>query len=203
MRKVQLLLIFFSFISTSLIAQQSNTNSQFSLFINGKEYAIEEGKELKLNETLTNPVFKIVSELNHTFDNGTISFKYPKSFAKEEEGGIGYKSWTLDGNDFNIMLFNFDGKIETEAFTDIIIKKFGKKNCSQSQIQKTIGNKQMDGVRLKISIAKIIIHQDFFKLPIEGKISSFLVFQSTESDNGGLSEEELSTMKLFNETVKY
>ena len=43
---------------------------------------------------------------------------YPKYFSKDEEGGIGYKTWTLDGNDFNIMLFNFEGNVEIDQFIE-------------------------------------------------------------------------------------
>jgi hypothetical protein len=200
--KISLLaLILLSFLQTK--AQDKSPSTLYSLLINGNKYVIEEGKDLKINETFVNPIVTIKSEPFQLFDNGNISFLYPKYFSREEEGGIGYKTWTLDGNDFNIMLFNFEGNVEIEQFVEIIYKKFGKKNCTRSQIITRIGKEDLTGIRLRISIAKIFIHQDFYKLPSNEKFTSFLVFQNTEKEGVIQTEEEKETMKAFNESVKY
>lgn len=193
-----------SFSLQTVFAQVTTTLPKYTLYVDGKPVDMEAGKELTLEGQFTNPVLRIVVDRFVLFDNGTISFRYPNYFARQEEGGIGYKSWTLDGNDFNIMLFHFDGKVKVEDVTELIKKKFGKKNCSETTIQKTIGTKILDGTRLNIQIAHVQIHQDFYRLPVQAdKMTAFLVFQSTVQEGGGLSDEEIETMRLFNESVKY
>lgn len=199
-----LLALLILFFAPESRAQSVSNSPKYTLYIDGKPHEIEAGKELKIEGQFSNPVFKIVADQFILFDNGTVSFRYPNYFARQEDGGIGYKSWTLDGNDFNIMLFHFDGKVNVQDVTELIKKKFGKKNCTETAIQKTIGTKILDGTRLNIQIANVQIHQDFYRLPVQAeKMSAFLVFQSTVQDGGGLSEEEIETMKLFNESVKY
>ena len=176
----------------------------YTLHVDGKPYALKAGEELKLKGHWSDPVLKLEEQGYQVFDNGSISFRYPNYMARQEDGGIGYKTWTLDGKDFIIMLFQFEGKVAAENVTEQIKKKFGKKNCTETPIQRTIGNKLLDGTRLNIQIADVRLHQDFYTLPGSGeKMTSFLVFQSTDLAGGGLSEEEIETMKLFNASVRY
>ena len=166
--------------------------------INGQEYNVSEGEEIRKGGTTVS--VKIAD--SKTFDNGLISFNYPKHFAFEYEEDYGYKNWTLDGNNFIIMLFEMsDGTLD--AFVDEVAGRFGKNNCTITRSSKQLGSKKLKGKKISVNLMGEQLTLDLFKVPSrDGKIR-IIAFQDSLDEYGNSTDEGFSTLKMIQRSIKY
>jgi hypothetical protein len=191
----------FAFISSVFSQSTSGENKpvlKLDVLIDGKEFSILDGDTLKYDSKS----IVIRTSQYMTFDFEALKFDFPKHFSNQFEHGDGYKTWTLDGNDFVIMYFIFDIKVERDAFIKEMVDKFGKKNCTLSDRRTKLGTIDLSGKRINIALAGVKITYDIFSLNTDDGKTHYIAFQDTKGDDGSESQEGLETLDVLNKTIK-
>ena len=203
MLKQVLTSLFLSFASVvSLFAQSASDQNRpvlkLDVLIDGKQFSIHDGDTLKYDSK------SIVVRTSQymTFDFEALKFDFPKHFSNEFEHGEGYKTWTLDGNNFVIMYFIFDVEVDRDVFIKEMVDKFGKKNCTLSDRRTRLGNIDLAGKRINITLAGVKITYDIFSLNTNDGKTHYIAFQDTKGDDGSESQEGLETLDVLNKTIK-
>lgn len=199
------LLLAFSFIANYGLCQNSNsgnTNTPKATFIveiNDQEYIVNEGEELKVESTTV----KVRMAEYKKFDNGAISFNYPNNFSYEYEEDFGYRNWTLDGNMFVIMFFEMDEKTTLDDIVYGMTNQFGKQNCTVKPTEMSLGNKQLKGKKLAVSLAGQRLAYDIFEIKLSDSKSRFVTFQDVLNEDGSNSEESKKTIQKLDQSITY
>jgi len=199
------LLLFFSInlFGQNTETQKLETKSIFEVKVNSKAYILEEGKELDIDGEFKNPRISIKLADFKKFNAANLSFQYPSNFSFEVEKSIGYKSWTLDGNDYVIMIFDVDGQTEVKDFIDNMIPEFGEENCKTKLIESRLGEKILSGIQLYVELAGQELTIDFYKYSSSDHNSKYIAFQDALEANGASTNEALKTFKMINDSIKY
>lgn len=202
-------IIFFiiSFASFNTYAQQgskekTDENYQIILKVNGKEYLMKEGEEIKLENTLVNPVVSARIADFRFFRSDSVSFSYPRNFSYKLSEEDAIKTWTLDGNDCVIMYFEFDVKVPLNTLIEEMVKKFSKENTTSEDYQRKLGSKLLKGKRLNITMAGVKLTFDLLEIKLDDGKTRFIAFQDTV-DNSKPSDQMMSAIKLINATIRY
>jgi hypothetical protein len=188
----------------SSLSAQNNANTQrpavkLDVLIDGKQFTVNDGDTLKYDsKTIIVRTSKYM-----TFDFDGLAFDFPKHFSSEFQQDEGYRTWTLDGNDFVIMYFVFDVDVDRDVFVKEMVDKFGKKNCSLSDRRTRLGNIDLTGRRINITLAGVKLTYDIFTLNSTDGKTRLLAFQDTKRDDGTESEEGLATLDVMNKTIRY
>ncbi len=171
----------------------------FVIKIDGKEYAVKEGEEIKVGDS------EISVELakEKQFDNGIYSFKYSNHFSFEYEGEPGYQNWTLDGNNFTIMMFEMDEEVTLPLFIAQMVSQFGEDNCKTKSIKKKLGRKKLKGTRIQVNLVGQEMHVDMYEVKMKDGKKHFIAFQDMLDDNNNPTEEATDALELIGETIKY
>jgi hypothetical protein len=182
---------------------QNNTDPnrplmKLDVLIDGKSFSIHDGDTLQYESK------SIVVRTSQymTFDFEGLSFDFPKHFSSQFEHDVGYKTWTLDGNDFVIMYFVFEMPIEADVFVKEMVDKFGKKNCTLSDRRTRLGDIDLAGKRINITLVGVKLTYDLFALRTSDGKTHYLAFQDTKGDDGSESQEGLATLDVLNKTIK-
>lgn len=136
-----------------------------------------------------------------TFQLDGLEFQYPRDFAYRYEQESGVKTWTFDGNNFVIMLFEFERKADIAAFTRIMVRKFGKKNCSVEDRTLQLASQALKGKRILVSLLGAKLTFDLYPLDLSSKKTHIIAFQDTKNNNGGDSKEGVETMAVITNTI--
>lgn len=187
------------------VAQSSNETptSSYKITINGKEYVVNSGETLELKGTFTDPTIAVESTNYKHFKNGIIEFDYEKQFGYQFEEDLGYKNWTLDGNDFTIMIFEVIGEASTMEFVGEIVQQFGEENCKVSDTEILLGSKKLSGKNIAVSLLGQSISVDFVRVPSGPNRSVFIAFQDMLTDDKRPSPEGKRSISLISETIEY
>jgi hypothetical protein len=179
------------------------TKTLFEVQVNSEKHIIEEGKTIDIDGKLQNPKITVKLMPSKKFNGGNLEFEYPNNYSFEYEESLGYKNWTLDGNDYIIMIFDIDGKMQLEDFVQSMIQQFGKQNCKTKNIETTLGDKKIKGTQIYVELVgeKLII--DFYQYSSSDNNSKFISFQDSLDYQGNLSNEAIMTFKMINESIKY
>lgn len=177
--------------------------STFVVQINGTEYLLSEGEELKLDTTSNQTVVSVKLADYKQFDNGTISFNHPSNMSYELETDIGYQNWTLSGNDFVIMLFQIDAVAKLDDFVNEMVNQFGRVNCTVEKTQIKLGDQNLVGKRINVTLVGQKLTMDLVEL--EGADSTFniLAFQDSLNGDGTASAESINSLEMLDRTIKY
>jgi hypothetical protein len=175
--------------------------STFELKINGKNYLVKEDEELKLDTVLSKPSITIRLSAFKKFDISSISFDYPRYFTFEYSEDVGFKNWTLSGNNIVVMIFEIDPKTSLDALLDEMIKKFGVQNCVVENFQKELGNKSWNGKRLKVTLVGEILTLDFYEIILADGKSRFITFQDSKKESGSSTEEYKKGFSTIDSTI--
>jgi hypothetical protein len=171
---------------------------KLDVVIDGKQFSIDDGDTLKYDSKSI-----IVRTSKYmTFDNEALTFDFPKHFSCDFEKDEAYKNWTLDGNDFVIMYFVLDVQVGMDVFIKEMVDKFGKKNCSLSDRRTRLGNIDLAGKRINISLVGVKLTYDIFDLKTRDGKTHYLAFQDTKGVDGSESAEGLETLNILNKTLK-
>lgn len=201
--KKQLTFIFLlSFSMLSCFSQDSENEkpkSAFIVTIDGKEYIVDEGKDLQVN----NSVISVKLAPFRTFKTDFLSFNYPSNFSYSFESEAFYKNWSLDGSDYVVMLFEIGVRTSLDDFVDEMIGQFGRQNCTTELSSKNLGGKDLKGKRINVNIVgqKLII--DFLEIPNSQGKSRFLALQDVLDDDGSPTKESQKTLDVINRTIKF
>jgi hypothetical protein len=208
MKKIFLLLVsitaFCSIGKTQVVNSIDNAPKQtFEITINGKKYQIAENEELKLDSTLTKPTISIKVSDYKKFNNGSVAFKYPAHFSYEYSQDTGYRNWTLNGNEFVVMLFELDGDASLTSLTDEVVRKFGPSHCTVVDSKKELGHKIWNSKKIKVTLAGENLTQEYFEIKLNDSESRFICFQDSSEDDGSNSKEYLQAFNLINSTITF
>jgi len=171
------------------------TEAETSLLTEGETFTIEASSRDTEVEVRLAPYRK--------FNNAALAFRYPSNFAFEYDESPGYKSWTLDGNNFVILLFEIDNQTALEDFVDEIVDQFGRENCSLQETEVPIGLKTLYGTRIMVEMAGQGLTFDFLKIPSEDGKSWFIAFQDSLNDDGSGTEEAAITLEMIDQSIVY
>jgi hypothetical protein len=171
---------------------------KLNVVIDGKQFSINDGDTLRYDSKS----IVVTSSKYMTFDNEALSFDFPKHFSCDFEQDNAYKNWTLDGDDFVIMYFVIDVQVSTDVFVKEMIDKFGKKNCSISDRRTRLGNIDLSGKRLNVTLVGVKLTYDIFSLNTTDGKTHYLAFQDTKGDDGSESQEALETLDVLNKTIR-
>jgi hypothetical protein len=191
-----LVVISSSFAQSSV--DQARPVLKLNVVIDGKQFSINDGDTLRYDSKS----IVVTSSKYMTFDNEALSFDFPKHFSCDFEQDNAYKNWTLDGDDFVIMYFVIDVQASTDVFVKEMIDKFGKKNCSISDRRTRLGNIDLSGKRLNVTLVGVKLTYDIFSLNTTDGKTHYLAFQDTKGDDGSESQEALETLDVLNKTIR-
>lgn len=183
--------------------EKLETKSIFEVQVDSKKYTLEEGNELEIDGELKNPKISIKLLDYKKFNTGSISFDYPTDFSFEVEKSEGYKNWTLDGNDYVIMIFDIDGETTVKDFIDNMIVEFGEEKCKTKEIKSRIGEKILSGIQLYVELVGQKLTVDFYEYSNSESNSKYIAFQDILDENGNASKEASRTFKMINDSIQY
>lgn len=183
--------------------QKENPVSNFILKVNDKEYLVRENEELKLDSTLNGPVISVKKANYMSFDNGSLSFKYPSNFSFEFEEDYAYKNWSLDGNSFLVMIFELNVKADLNDLVSGMVDEFGKRNCKVEKTEMKVGDRVLKGKRINVTLIGQKLTVDFLEIVSEDFKSRFLAFQDTLDENGNPTEESRGAIRMIDQSIKY
>ncbi|WP_298902996.1 hypothetical protein [uncultured Psychroserpens sp.] len=185
--------------SLCITAQDSKAPSiKIDIEVNGEKYQVEDGGSIKVDgKTITAKTSDYLS-----FDFGALTFDYPKHYAYEFEKDLGYRNWTLDGNDFIFMYFEYEENIALNLFIEAMVQRFGEDNCKVSDKNTQLGKLRLKGKRIDISLIGTLLSYDIYELNTNDGKTHFISFQDTKNDDGTASTESKEMMKIIDKTVK-
>lgn len=166
--------------------------------IDGKQFSINDGDTLHFE----NKTIVIKTSDYFTFNFGALRFDYPKLFSFQFEQDTAYKCWTLDGSNFVITYFEFGVPVELDEFIKDMVKKFGKKNCTVSNKYMKLGEIELFGKRIFVTMIGQKLTYDMYKINTKDNNTHFIAFQDSKNDDGSDSVESLETMEIINKTIK-
>lgn len=166
--------------------------------LNGKEYKISEGEELKKDGNTISVKFADYK----TFDSGSIRFEYPTHFSFEYESDIGYQNWSLNGNNFVIMYFELAAG-NLDNFVEEIAGQFGRNNCKISKTSMTLGNRTLQGKHINVGLVGEQLSLDLFEVKMSDGKTRILVFQDSLDDDGYPTDEGQRAIAKLKKTITY
>ncbi len=193
----------FSFSQANNSSSKLETKSMFEVQINSDKYTLEEGNELSIDGKLKDPKISIKLLDVKKFNIENISFEYPSNFSFEVEKREGYKNWTLDGNNYLIMIFDIDGETQLNDFIENMISQFGEEKCKTKEIETKLGEKKLNGIQLYVELVGQKLTVDFYQYNTSENNSKYIAFQDTLDDNGQPSNESKMAFKMINRSVKF
>ena len=174
----------------------------YILNVNGKEYSVNEGEDLKIDGNLNNPTVTVRTADYRKFDNGTISFNYKSNATYQFEETSGNKTWTFNGSDDVVFLFEMGVKVKIEAIVEQVISQFGKKNCRVETASKKIGDKMVSGKKINVTLAGQKLVQEYYDLDLSDSKTHILAFQNLKKDDGSMSKDGVEEADLVASTIK-
>ncbi len=201
MNKTSLIILIALMMSYIINAQDTKEQVplvKLDVLINGEKYQINDGDSLIVN----GDTIRIKTSDLMTFDFGALIFDYPKHFSFEYEQDFGYKNWSLDGNDFVIMYFEFEAEVELDVFIAEMVKQFGKKNCKISDNDTQLGKLSLSGKRINVDIIGAKLTYDMYRLTTNDFKTHFIAFQDSKNDDGSDSQEGTKTIEIINKTIQ-
>jgi hypothetical protein len=200
-------MLIFSFLNVS--AQEATDSgaiepkNRFEVIVNGKTYQAEEGQPLTLDSTVAKPSIFIILSDRKRFDAASLSFDYPRHLSFEYEKSTGLKTWSLNGKNLVITLYELDARVPLNTLMESMVEKFGKNNCTLEDFKKEFGHQLTNGKRLHVKLAGVKIIMDFYDLAPGGDKSRIISFQDTIKDNGDPSDEFNTAFQMINSSVKF
>ncbi|WP_299684396.1 hypothetical protein [uncultured Dokdonia sp.] len=189
------------FMSQLFIAQNNDSEQpkmKLNIEVNGEKYQVTDGGSIVVDGN----TIKVASSDFLTFDFAAVTFDYPKHFAFEYETDLAYKNWTLDGNNFVILYFQYDIEIELDFFIDEIVGQFGKENCKVNKKKRQLGDITLEGKEIIVDIMGVSLTYEMFEIETEDSKTHFIAFQDTKNDDGSSSTESIETLKVIDQTIK-
>ncbi len=178
---------------------------KLTLFVNGKPFPVEFGREQKLAGEFKNPTIVLRAAATRRFSYGGISFEYPANFTWEADiEGKDYRCWTISGNDSKIMYFVLRSEFTPELYATSMVKQFGAKNTTIRPVSRKLGKTSLKGKRVAAIIAETEIVQDAFTIPAPANQWRLLVLQDIAPERTPKLEEPKRVLDLLSKsfTVK-
>jgi hypothetical protein len=198
-RNILLLLVICVLAGRPSVAQEDQEPLQsFEVNVNGEVIPLREGDTLEIGgkSVVIHP-----TRLK-TFRLDDLEFEYPRDFSFRYESENTFRNWTLDGNNFVIMVFEFPAKVEIDELAKEMSRKFGRKHCKISIRKIRFKNFDVVGKRIDVAMLGARVTFDMFPLPAGKSKMHVIAFQDTKTDAGKDSEEGIHTMKVVSESIR-
>ncbi|WP_298899629.1 hypothetical protein [uncultured Psychroserpens sp.] len=199
MNKSMLTIICILAFSLCITAQDSKAPSiKIDIEVNGEKYQVKDGGTIKVDgKTITAKTSDYL-----TFNFGALVFDYPKHYAYEFEKDIGYRNWTLDGNDFIFMYFEYEDDISLNLFIQAMVERFGRESCKVTDKSTTLGKLKLVGQRIDINLIGTKLSYDIYELNTNDGKTHFISFQDSKNEDGTDSQESKDMFKIMDKTIK-
>ena len=175
----------------------------YTLLLDKEKIRLAAGEEIKIKGVFENPKATLIPDQERLFTYGGATFKYPSYFAFEADfEAEGVKQWSLDGNDFVLMLQYYESpKVTPQSLSEELKNLYGPGTQSENISYSFNGNKY-SGIRVRISLAGTRVVQDIIALPTR-KGSRLLVLQDHPPEEKVSEDESQFVLKLLHETLKH
>ncbi len=174
----------------------------YTLRIGDKQVRIEPGQEIVAMGNFQDPKIALVPDKFRQFTYAGMAFKYPANFAFEADFETeGVKIWSLDGNDFVIMLHQFqEPSMTPQALAEEMVNTYGPESKSEP-ISYRFNGAEYKGTRVHFTVFGTKLFQDILGIPTpEG--SRLLLLQDLPAEEKVSEEERKLVLKLLDESLK-
>jgi hypothetical protein len=171
--------------------------AKISVSINETEYTVSDG------DTISHEGDRIVVKTSEylTFDYGILKFDYPNHFAFEYDEDFGYRNWTLDGNNYVVMYFEFRGDISFKMLANEIVERFGRENCEIKRDKFKLGDIELTGEKISVNIIGETLNYGLYEIKSDDDKTHFIAFQDSLNDYNEPTEEGIQTLELIGKTI--
>lgn len=170
---------------------------KYTVTVGEQVVTVVAGETVQLDGIFTDPRITLTPDPQRLFAFAGITFKYPRSYVFEADlDDPAAKSWTLSGNDFTIMVFVLKASLKTGDFAEDMLDQFGRENAqvTNANAKITLGEQQLSGTTLQITVATQKMVIDVFQIPSIGAETKLLVLQDNLDDAGNPSNEGRRTL---------
>jgi len=190
-------MLLFSFIST---AQNKKENAapqlNLEISVNGKSFLVKEGDTLQIEDS------QIIVKTSQykTFDYGIVQFDYPNKMAFSYEHDYEFRTWSLDGNDFVFLYYEFGVPIDLDDLVEEMVKKFGRKNCQIIDKEIVLGNVELSGKRIDVDLLGQKFTYDLYRIEKNHSKTYVVSFQDVKNPDGSDSKDFNDAMNVIGQT---
>ncbi len=173
-----------------------------TLTIDGKTHELVPGKPLQLRGTYKNPTVLLETSPTRKFEYGGVEFLYPAAFGWDANiMGPADRIWTLEGNNFVIIVLVSSGALTAESQAEDMAEQFRKAKPRISDTQRKIGGRSFKGKKLFVKFAGANLTQEIYALPAKTG-SRILVLQDCPPDDKPRSAEAEKTLAMLARTFE-
>jgi hypothetical protein len=172
----------------------------YTLYLNGRAIRVPPNENQVIRGTLVDPSIRLVPDRERRVTFGGLAFAYPSDFAFNADfSTVGARQWTLDGNDFVIMVQQWErAKVGPEELAIQLRLTYGKA-VVRKPVSYRLNGQDYSGIRVTYEIAGSTLFQDVLGLPSE-RGSRLLILQGLVEQEKG--KEATRVMKLLDETLE-
>lgn len=188
--------------SPAFAAEDTEPPLNYTLKIGDESVRIVPGVAVDVKGAFTDPVVTLVPDAHRSFGYGGMTFSYPSNFAFEADFSTnGLKMWTLDGNNFVIMVHHYEAESVAPADLAAVMKKSYGAGTKSEPVSHTFNGHKLAGVRIRATVAGTSLIQDILALPAKqgGRI---LILQDLSPQEKVSDDESKQVLKLLGETLK-
>lgn len=189
-------------VAAATVAQAADDSQEpplaYTLTIDGQAHALTQGAPTQLTGTFRDPTVVLTAASTRQFTYGGVAFEYPATFNWEAEiEGPLTKTWTLSGNDFNIIYMVVPQKIASEAYAQGVAEQLGAKDSRITSSSRQFGGRSFNGHRLTVTIADTLQTMEFYTLALKPKGTRVLMLQDSPPSRNGQSKEASDALALL------
>jgi hypothetical protein len=172
----------------------------YTLHVNGQPFRLLPNENRVIEGSFANPSIRLVPDRERHFTYGGVAFAYPSDFAFDADfGTLGLRQWSLDGNDFVIMVMRWErAKMGPNELAIQLRLTYGKA-VTRKPISYRFNGRSYEGIRVTFKVAGITLFQDVPGLPSE-RGSRLLVLQGLVGHEKD--KEATRVIKLLDETLE-
>lgn len=190
-----------------LMPTTGKTAEQARLTIGDQTYNVPIGKPFAVKIGGERITMRIDPEVDRTFSEAGISFRYPASFTAEKKSDDpAVTIWTIQGTSAAIMLQKYEGGLDSKSLIEVLVTNISDQYKPQKVEQQTVKLRGIDasyeGVQLKTTNDDDIeVVQNVFAFANEQGVFALMV-QDTHTASEGDSEQYTESLRLLGESLK-
>jgi hypothetical protein len=182
-------------------AEDTEPPLNYTLKIGDQSVRVVPGVAADVKGTFTDPKVTLVPDDHRTFGYGGMTFAYPSNFAFEADFSTdGLKFWTLDGNNFVIMIHHYEAEKVAPADLAAVMKDSYGDGTKTEPVSHTFNGNKLAGIRILATVAGTSLIQDILALPAK-KGSRVLILQDLSPQEKVSDDESKQVFKLLGETL--
>lgn len=166
MRKIliSLLVLFFNHLHAQVLEEEQfdkEPQDLFELNVNGKIFQMVEGKVLMI-DSLIRPQMHVLLLPEKKFENSFCSFQYNRRMYFDYEANGEVRTWTLNGPNVSIVLFDWPIAGNLSDLAKAAISKFPQAVCAVSDTTVEFGGRTLRGKVIDIEMPNQHIRQEYY-----------------------------------------